>query len=360
MATGLTLPNFTHWAFKFSLKCSHSCVGNCVPFFCLAGAVQNTSALFTYDSDDLLETYYHADRHDSDFVPVFSVPENPDDNLANQTSKICTGEGSEFCRCCMRKTCFFASDIFGCWRVRVKMSAFVLRNSYFNICSSFSDQSLCILQVWYLSRTQSTDGMGNQRVFPESRFSHAGFKTRWVNLNSRNIPSDYHQPLRGFSQCCLLCVCVQWCPAGGSRRHRMEQRPEPPICRELECGSPARTASGCRGRKCACAWRTGRGPEWKPNAWFRVWINHKIILVRWLIDKFSMWLSAFELVCMCLICALLNQLSQIRSHDSLAIFFPNYIYLRENPKNAKSNASAHFKLEIYINIYNTFSSHGQG
>lgn len=80
---------------------------------------------------------------------------------------------------------------------------------YFHICSSFSDQSLCILQVWYLSRTRFINGKGNQRVFPESRFSHAGFTTRWVNLNPRNISSDYHQPFRGFFTVLpVMCVCA--------------------------------------------------------------------------------------------------------------------------------------------------------
>ncbi|XP_044030297.1 sushi domain-containing protein 2-like isoform X1 [Siniperca chuatsi] len=61
-------------------------------------AVYNKSALFTYDSEYLLDTYYYGPRHDLSFVPVFSVPESPDDPLANQASEICTGEGSQFCR----------------------------------------------------------------------------------------------------------------------------------------------------------------------------------------------------------------------------------------------------------------------
>lgn len=67
-------------------------------FFCLTGAISNNSALFTYDSRYLLDTYYHAPRHDASFVPVFSVPENPDDPLDNQASEICSGQGSQFCR----------------------------------------------------------------------------------------------------------------------------------------------------------------------------------------------------------------------------------------------------------------------
>uniref|UniRef100_A0A665U098 Sushi domain containing 2 n=1 Tax=Echeneis naucrates TaxID=173247 RepID=A0A665U098_ECHNA len=61
-------------------------------------AISNSSALFTYDSEDLLNTYFYAPRHDPTFIPVFSVPESPDDPLNNQASKICSGEGSEFCR----------------------------------------------------------------------------------------------------------------------------------------------------------------------------------------------------------------------------------------------------------------------
>ncbi|XP_042364941.1 sushi domain-containing protein 2-like [Plectropomus leopardus] len=61
-------------------------------------AISNKSALFTYDSDYLLDTYFYAPRHDHTFVPVFSVPESPDDPLADQASKICSGEGAQFCR----------------------------------------------------------------------------------------------------------------------------------------------------------------------------------------------------------------------------------------------------------------------
>ncbi|XP_075946246.1 sushi domain-containing protein 2-like [Anarhichas minor] len=61
-------------------------------------AISNQSALFTYDSEHLLNTYYYAPRHNDTFVPVFSVPESPDDPLANQTHEICTGEGAQYCR----------------------------------------------------------------------------------------------------------------------------------------------------------------------------------------------------------------------------------------------------------------------
>ncbi|XP_037341487.2 sushi domain-containing protein 2 [Pungitius pungitius] len=61
-------------------------------------AISNESALFTYDSEILLNTYYYSSRHDSSFVPVFFVPESPDDPLANQAREICTGDGAEYCR----------------------------------------------------------------------------------------------------------------------------------------------------------------------------------------------------------------------------------------------------------------------
>ncbi|XP_038149513.1 sushi domain-containing protein 2-like [Cyprinodon tularosa] len=61
-------------------------------------AIQNNSALFTYDSEYLLNTYYFAPRHDPSFLPVFTVPENLDDPLNNQAAEICSGEGSQFCR----------------------------------------------------------------------------------------------------------------------------------------------------------------------------------------------------------------------------------------------------------------------
>lgn len=66
--------------------------------FAASWNVPNSSALFTYDSQHLLDTYYFAPRHDANFIPVFSVPENPDDPLNSQAAQICTGEGSEFCR----------------------------------------------------------------------------------------------------------------------------------------------------------------------------------------------------------------------------------------------------------------------
>ncbi|XP_034048817.1 sushi domain-containing protein 2 isoform X2 [Thalassophryne amazonica] len=61
-------------------------------------AVSNDSSLFTYDTKYLLDTYYFAPKHDTSFIPVFAVPDSPDDPLANQASEICSGEGSTFCR----------------------------------------------------------------------------------------------------------------------------------------------------------------------------------------------------------------------------------------------------------------------
>ncbi|KAM3874287.1 sushi domain-containing protein 2-like [Diretmus argenteus] len=61
-------------------------------------AISNETSLFTYDSEYLLDTYLHAAGHDSSFVPVFSIPDNPDDPLANEASEICSGEGSLYCR----------------------------------------------------------------------------------------------------------------------------------------------------------------------------------------------------------------------------------------------------------------------
>ncbi|CAN9504868.1 unnamed protein product [Ophioblennius macclurei] len=60
--------------------------------------VPNESALFTYDSQYLLDTYYYAPRHDVNFIPVFTIPENPNDPLNQLADESCSGEGSSFCR----------------------------------------------------------------------------------------------------------------------------------------------------------------------------------------------------------------------------------------------------------------------
>lgn len=61
-------------------------------------AISNTSSLFTYDTTYLIDNYQNAPKHDTSFVPVFSVPENPGDPLLNQATQICSGDGSQFCK----------------------------------------------------------------------------------------------------------------------------------------------------------------------------------------------------------------------------------------------------------------------
>lgn len=63
------------------------------------------SSLFTYDSKYLLDTYASGPKHHVGFIPVFSIPENSNDPLANETSEICSGEGSQFCRYDDANTC---------------------------------------------------------------------------------------------------------------------------------------------------------------------------------------------------------------------------------------------------------------
>ncbi|XP_075424181.1 sushi domain-containing protein 2 isoform X2 [Ascaphus truei] len=58
-------------------------------------AVTNDSSLFTYDSEELLSDYYQI-KHHTDFLPVFSVEEDPSDPLTAQMHELC---GSDpFCR----------------------------------------------------------------------------------------------------------------------------------------------------------------------------------------------------------------------------------------------------------------------
>ncbi|KAK1159962.1 sushi domain-containing protein 2-like isoform X1 [Acipenser oxyrinchus oxyrinchus] len=52
-------------------------------------AISNETSLFTYDTADLLNTYFYAEKHDPAFVPVYSVIENPDDPLYGEMSKLC-------------------------------------------------------------------------------------------------------------------------------------------------------------------------------------------------------------------------------------------------------------------------------
>ncbi|XP_067106580.1 sushi domain-containing protein 2 [Osmerus mordax] len=61
-------------------------------------AILNASSLFTYDSEHLVNTYLQAPKHDPDFNPAFSAPEDPGDALLSQASELCSGEGSTYCR----------------------------------------------------------------------------------------------------------------------------------------------------------------------------------------------------------------------------------------------------------------------
>uniref|UniRef100_A0A3B3QP37 Sushi domain containing 2 n=1 Tax=Paramormyrops kingsleyae TaxID=1676925 RepID=A0A3B3QP37_9TELE len=60
--------------------------------------IENETSLFTYDSPYLLDTYCFAPKHNPDFVPAFSVPEDPSDPLYAQMSALCSGEGFPLCR----------------------------------------------------------------------------------------------------------------------------------------------------------------------------------------------------------------------------------------------------------------------
>ncbi|XP_048860645.1 sushi domain-containing protein 2 isoform X2 [Brienomyrus brachyistius] len=64
----------------------------------LSGQIENETSLFTYDSPFLLDTYYFAPKHNPDFVPAFSVPEDPSDPLYAEMSALCSGEGFPLCR----------------------------------------------------------------------------------------------------------------------------------------------------------------------------------------------------------------------------------------------------------------------
>lgn len=157
---------------------------DCVVFsLCLAGAISNASALFTYDSEGLLDTYYHAQRHDTSFLPVFSVPEDPNDPLANSASTICAGEGSGFCRCG--------------WKT------FSIFSIFFFLC--FWSLLFVILQVWCLGGTQPSVGQCHQIDFPESHVSHAGPENRQVTLLSwEYVIACNHKIFLWSLPCCLL------------------------------------------------------------------------------------------------------------------------------------------------------------
>lgn len=61
-------------------------------------AIHNKTALFTYDSEYLRDTYLYNPRHDITFLPVLTIPDDPNDPLNSEASEICTGEGAQFCR----------------------------------------------------------------------------------------------------------------------------------------------------------------------------------------------------------------------------------------------------------------------
>ncbi|KAJ8286007.1 hypothetical protein GJAV_G00033470 [Gymnothorax javanicus] len=61
-------------------------------------AITNETSLFTYDTTHLLNEYYFAPKHDPSFVPAFSFIEDPEDPLYNETSTMCVGPGSWFCK----------------------------------------------------------------------------------------------------------------------------------------------------------------------------------------------------------------------------------------------------------------------
>ncbi|KAL0193914.1 hypothetical protein M9458_012210 [Cirrhinus mrigala] len=62
------------------------------------GAITNETSLFTYDSHYLLNEYYYAPKHDSSFIPNFSVTEDPEDPLLEPMLNLCAGEGASFCK----------------------------------------------------------------------------------------------------------------------------------------------------------------------------------------------------------------------------------------------------------------------
>ncbi|XP_068102447.1 sushi domain-containing protein 2 isoform X2 [Hyperolius riggenbachi] len=56
--------------------------------------VTDSNSLFTYDSQFLLDTY--KEKHDQDFLPVFSVQEDPNDPFTGDMDKLCGSDS--FCR----------------------------------------------------------------------------------------------------------------------------------------------------------------------------------------------------------------------------------------------------------------------
>lgn len=64
----------------------------CLFFF--SGQVTSDSSLFTYDSKFLLDNYQV--KHDPNFLPTFSVQEDPNDQFTKDVIKMCGND--RFCR----------------------------------------------------------------------------------------------------------------------------------------------------------------------------------------------------------------------------------------------------------------------
>ncbi|XP_056134899.1 sushi domain-containing protein 2 [Lampris incognitus] len=60
--------------------------------------ISKETSLFTYDSKYLFDTYYYPPKHDTTFIPAFSLPETPDDPLVADMLKMCYGNGAQFCK----------------------------------------------------------------------------------------------------------------------------------------------------------------------------------------------------------------------------------------------------------------------
>uniref|UniRef100_A0A8D0H050 Sushi domain containing 2 n=1 Tax=Sphenodon punctatus TaxID=8508 RepID=A0A8D0H050_SPHPU len=59
-------------------------------------AVRNNTSLFTYDNQFLLMNYFHAAKHNSSFIPMFSPYEDPADPLVKEMVLLC--DSDPFCR----------------------------------------------------------------------------------------------------------------------------------------------------------------------------------------------------------------------------------------------------------------------
>nr|XP_015221886.1 PREDICTED: sushi domain-containing protein 2 [Lepisosteus oculatus] len=59
-------------------------------------AITNESSLFTYDNQYLLDNYYFAEKHDSSFIPAYTVTVPPEDPLFADMVRLCNE--NEFCK----------------------------------------------------------------------------------------------------------------------------------------------------------------------------------------------------------------------------------------------------------------------